>query len=362
MEKHRVMYLLRSYPQLSQTYVNCEINAVKDDYELAVVAMRPADLEDDRPIPYKTLNRLEDIIDVVREFRPHVLHTHYLVNIEWVSAVAHATNTPFTIRAHSFDAMRERWRNRVFNTARAFSSGKLATTLRWVFNPRLPLQLQRPDLFNDDLCLGILVFPYTRPFLQRAGIRSEKLIDCYPVVDYRMFHDTSPNGEGVMNLGAGMRKKQMDDFIHLGKSMPGTQFDLYPIGHITDELRQINDNEGQAITIHKPVQHRDMPAVYKSHRWLCYTASRRYASVGWPIAVAEAQAAGVGVCMPDLRPDLEEFLGGAGFVYGSLDEAKRILSQPLAEEIRQRGFEQAKKSDIANHKHLLTDLWDGVPF
>lgn len=36
----------------------------------------------------------------------------------------------------------------------------------------------------------------------------------------------------------------------------------------------------------------------------------------------------------------------------------KIISQPYPDEMREIGFEQAKKSDIENHKHLLTDLWD----
>lgn len=361
MAKRRIMYLLTSYPQLSQTYVNVEINAVKDDYDLAVLATHSGDFEDDRPLPYRILNETNAIVEAVREFKPHVLHSHHLLNVELVSAVAHATNTPFTFRGHSFDAMQQRYVNERSNAIRALRGGNIRPLFRWALNRHVPSHLQRPALFNDDLCLGILAFPYTRPFLEKSGIRQDKLIDCYPVIDYQMFYNEGPNGDGVMNVGACMPKKQMEDFVYLGKRMSGTHFDLYPIGHITEQIRQINLAEGEPVIIHEPEQHRFMPSIYKAHRWLCYTASRHYGTVGWPIAVAEAQAAGVGVLMPNLRPDIQDFLGGAGYVYNTLDEAKKILSQPLPDEIRSRGFEQAKLSDIQKHKHLLTDLWDSIP-
>jgi hypothetical protein len=80
-------------------------------------------------------------------------------------------------------------------------------------------------------------------------------------------------------------------------------------------------------------------------------------TIGWPIAVAEAQAAGVGVCFPNLRPDIQDYLGGAGILYSSLTELVDIISQPVPEEMREKGFEVAKKSDIKTHLHRLTDLW-----
>ncbi|MEO1184241.1 MAG: hypothetical protein AAFX46_05790, partial [Cyanobacteria bacterium J06636_27] len=73
--------------------------------------------------------------------------------------------------------------------------------------------------------------------------------------------------------------------------------------------------------------------------------------------IAEAQAAGVGVCMPNIRPDIKEYIGEAGFIYDSIEEVVDIINKPVPEDIREAGFLQAKKSDIHEHKHLLTELW-----
>jgi hypothetical protein len=61
--------------------------------------------------------------------------------------------------------------------------------------------------------------------------------------------------------------------------------------------------------------------------------------------------------MPDLGRDVGEYLGGAGFTYQSVAEAREIVSKPYPSELRDLGFEVAKRSDIAVHKHVLTDLW-----
>jgi hypothetical protein len=105
-----------------------------------------------------------------------------------------------------------------------------------------------------------------------------------------------------------------------------------------------------------PVELEDMPAEYKKHRWLVYTAADG-GNVGWPMSIAEAQAAGVGVCMANIRPDLRDYVGPAGFLYDSLDEALEIISKPFPEEMRNLGFEQAKKSDVFEHRALLFNLW-----
>lgn len=36
MAKPRIAYLLRSYPQISQTYIKTELEAVRDDYEIEI--------------------------------------------------------------------------------------------------------------------------------------------------------------------------------------------------------------------------------------------------------------------------------------------------------------------------------------
>ncbi len=55
-----------------------------------------------------------------------------------------------------------------------------------------------------------------------------------------------------------------------------------------------------------------MPGEYKKHQWLVYTACPQINQVGWPLSIAEAQAAGVGICMPEIRPDIREYIGDAG--------------------------------------------------
>jgi hypothetical protein len=102
----------------------------------------------------------------------------------------------------------------------------------------------------------------------------------------------------------------------------------------------------------------DMPAEYKKHQWLVYTGCFEMKTVGWPLAVAEAQASGVGVCIANLRPDLREYVGDAGYLYNSIEELVEIISKPFAPEKRELGFKLAERSNFAERVHELDRLWD----
>lgn len=341
------MYLLKNYPQMSETYIKTEIEAVGEHCEIAVVATKKANLPAKNHVPFQFIEDVAAIPEALSEFRPHVLHGHWLHSVKMIGKLSRKMNVPFTVRAHSFDSL---W-------PEENSPLDLIPILR---SYRLPSHIRRGLSFiNDDLCLGILAFPFVRGRLERAGISANKIIDCYPVVNYRRFYDPSPNGSAIMNVGACIAKKKMEDFVELGIQAPQMQFNLYALGYNVEQLRQVSMAKRSPVNFIPPLELEDMPGEYKKHRWLVYTAAKG-GRVGWPMAVAEAQAAGVGVCMANIRPDLREYVGPAGFLYNSLSEVTKLISQPFPRELREMGFEQAKKSDVFTHRSLLFGLWQAA--
>ena len=341
----RILYILKEYPQLSETYIQTEIDAVKNDYEIRIITTHTADRPYKNHDPYEQISEQEQIKAAIQAFKPDVLHGHWMGTSPLVAKLSKETGVPFTVRAHSFDVL---WKWKELSTFKRLI-GKKA-------HPKFMTEVL--PYIKSDLCLGILSFPFGRPNLERAGVPAGKIYDAPACVNYKRFHNTDPNGDGVMNGGAALPKKKMDDFIDLAKLVPQLSFDLYPIGYRVDDLIKANKEKGSPVTITPNIEPADMPPIYKQHRWLVYTASTEIPTTGWPIMIAEAQASGVGVLMKNLRPDLKDFVGPCGFLYNSVEEAAKILSQPFPEELRQMGFEHAKKNDIENHKHLLTDLWD----
>ena len=332
MNKTRVLMYLPQFPTISQTYMMTEVEALKAQYELRIVTPREGDLPCKHHEPYELVGDKQRLRDIVAEFRPHILHGHYLYVAPVLAELGEKFGIPFTVRAHSFDTLKSRTRR-----------------------PKLGYVQTQAAL--SDTCAGILAFPFVRPLLERIGIPTDRIFDCHPVIDYNRFHDRSPNGDGVLNVGACLPKKRMEDFVDLGTMVDKT-LNLYAIGYQSKRLLAYNEENGSPIIIHRAVEPEEMPKVYKAHEWLVYTACPKLNTVGWSMAVAEAQAAGVGVCFPNIRPDISDYIGGAGFLYNSISEVPDIICRPYPTEMREIGFEQAKKSDISQHKSVLTDIWD----
>jgi len=57
---------------------------------------------------------------------------------------------------------------------------------------------------------------------------------------------------------------------------------------------------------------------------------------------------------------MPEYIGEAGYIYHSLEEARDIIKQPFPEEKREIGFELAERCDVHRNLHQLTNLWRPV--
>ncbi len=342
MSKQKILYVLDAYPQISQTYVKVEIETLHHDYELEIISLRRPDYPFSNPHSYHYIPSYKEILAFARQFQPDIIHTHWMYSqLEIVNQLAKDLNTPFTVRSHSFDTL---WKKRSWYH-QLVGRGVSVKIRRYI------------DIMNDSLCLGVLGFPYVVPRLYEAGVKKNKLIEAPPVVAYDMFHNEEPNGSAIINLGACMPKKRFEDYICLAGLLPELEFNLYALGYLTETIKQVNQQAGSPVKMHLPIQQHEMAEKLKDHQWMVYTADPVLATVGWPLSLAEAQAAGVGVCMRRLRPDLEDYLGGAAILYDSVEELVDILKNPVPEEMRRQGFKNAKRFDINTHIHLLTDLW-----
>lgn len=342
MSKKKILYVLNAYPQISETYIKVEIEALHHDYELAIISLKKANYPYKNSHAFHNISDYEEILAFARQFKPDVIHTHWMHSqLKTVYQLAKDLNTPFTVRSHSFDIL---WKTRSWYQ-RLLGFGVPRKVRHFI------------DIVNDPLCLGVLGFPYAIPLLHQAGVKENKLIEAAPVLAYDMFHNEEPNGNAIINVGACLPKKRFEDYIHLAGLLPELEFNLYALGYLTETIKEVNQQAGSPVNMHLPIQQHEVAKKLKEHRWIVYTADPLLANVGWPLVLAEAQAAGVGVCMRRLRPDLEDYLGGAAILYDSIEELVDILKKPVPEAMRRQGFENAKRFDIKEQIHLLTDLW-----
>jgi glycosyltransferase involved in cell wall biosynthesis len=328
----RVLYLVREYPQISQTYIRTEISRVKRrGFAVSVAAVHPADISYHDHEPFEVLREQSGraLIDLARRHKPDIVHGHDFQLARVLIVLARESGTFFTVRAHSFD----------------------------VLEPGALADARQIAAVNDPACRGLLCFPFVADRLVRAGVSAAKVVPCWPVVDLAKFRDRAPNGPDIMNVGAVLPKKAMHVFADLAKMLPGVTCDLYMVGYHAPEIEAYARTRGSPVRIVPPVHPDEMPREYKKHRWMVYTASREIGTVGWPMSVAEAQASGVGVLLQNVRPDVAEYVGSGGYVFDTIDDARRIISQPFPDERREIGFLHAEKSDIDQHIDLLFRLW-----
>jgi glycosyltransferase involved in cell wall biosynthesis len=334
-ERLRVQYIVDDFPQLSQTYLRTELASIRRDHDVAVIALKPADRAYRNAAPHVHETDEDRIVERVQAFRPHVLHTHYLHTAELVERVARRTGVPFTVRTHSFDVI-------PLHLDPAGATKRRRAGL---------------DATRSSFCLGVLAFPFLRPALERVGIPPATLVDAWPVIDHAAFVDRGPRGRDVMNVGACIPKKRMEDFADLARVMPDRHFRLYAIGYRSDEVDAYVRRTGSPVEMVDALDPSAMPAEFRRHGWLVYTGCFKQRTVGWPLAIAEAQASGLGVVVARVRPDLATYVGPAGFLYDRIDEVPAILARGYPDEMREAGYEHARRSDIEQHRHLLTDRW-----
>jgi hypothetical protein len=328
----RVLYIVQFFPQVSETYIKTEIDALVSDYDIKIVSLETPNLSYDSPHEYFYENREDRFSEMIRQFKPDILHTHWVYTVKTVGKLSQKHSIPFTVRSHSFDVLGK-------------TTSHIVEALKYL---------------NSSLCLGVLAFPVGMGILSSIGVTPSKLIECFPVINFSRFYDPSPNGKAVMNMGACLDKKKFENYIDLAHKMPEKTFNLYAIGYNEEKLQEYNRKRGGRVNFVPIVHPEVMLAEYKKHEWMVYTARFSPATVGLPMAVAEAQAAGVGVCMANIRPDLANYVGDAGYLYNSIEEVQEIIAHSFSQERRELGFSLAKRSDIERHKHLLTDLWNNV--
>ena len=329
---------------ITEAYIESEIRAISHEYDVLVIAIDRDPVGTthyDRHSDYRCIYDDDEIEEEIKKFGANIVHAHRLFMLPRLARICHKLGLPYTVRSHAHDAIPSR-------------DPRVASWMN-----EAPQVLSR--LTSCSLCRGVLAFPFARRNLENWGVKSNKIFDCYPVIDFKRFHNTTLNGTAVVNSASYMPKKNMEDFLRLGEMMSTKNFKLYALSsrmHSIEKLKSINRRMNNPVTIMDPVQPENMPREWKQAEWMVYTADRDLANVGWPVSIAEAQAAGVGVCVPNIRPDISDYVGKGGYIYSSLEEVVKIISSPFNQERRELGFEQARKSDVFQHREILLSLWN----
>ena len=327
--KPLAIFLLSEYPQISQTYKENEARALLPYCEVKIISFSKHDTSYSDHLPFEKAKNAQDAILMCKKHRPNIIHSHYLHLTHIAHKASALCGCRFSIRTHSFD---------VIGRSKEYIS-------------------QYKDAINSTRCAGIICFPFLKDDFLEAGINEDKIFTSYPIVDVKRFLNRHKNEAGVMNVGAAIPKKNMQEFIHIADQHPDIKFNLYGMGYTIEELKQQNISTQSKVNIKECFEPWQMAQEYKKNNWLLYTACPKLKTVGWPMAIAEAQASGLGILMRNIRPDLKTYIGNAGYLYNTPEEASAILRGEYPQEMREEGFRQAEKSSLSNHVQLLNSIW-----
>ncbi len=359
-DRPRVLCFTETYPEFSETYMHEEFLALGQDYEVRVVTLHKSKYPRANALPYiqigywdahlsygpyeqvntaftsprqrKFLAKLDGVLD---QFKPDIMHAHYLYLAWLLGHVSDRRGIPWTMRTHSFDMLEK-------NKARLHAG---------------------IDALKSPHCKGVFAFPEFEQDILSRGVPRDIVHAAWPVVNVARFYNEAPREptRKVMCAGPCTAKKAHTTFIDLAKKMAGTgmQFSLYTKGYYAERVAEYNRRLGSPVSI-QFVEPENMAPVYREHDWIVYPSDPAMNTVGLPAAVVEAQASGIGACLQELpgrRAAQLDFLAGGGFLFNSVDEVAEIIAKPYPEEMRRKGFESAKRCDVRLHKEALDRIW-----
>lgn len=363
--KKRILCFTANYPEFSETYMHEEFVALNDEYEILIIAIHASYSPRKNALPFirirykdenlfygeldkinldftnpEQIKFVKKIDNIIEQFQPDILHGHY-VYYAWLFAnIADRYNLPFTIRTHSFDM------------------------LDHMVERKVPRQNSGFEALKHPMCKAVLAFPEFSKLLESKGINKEKIYSTWPIANIERFYHDIPKEptKKILCSSPCIKKKAHHDFIDLAVKMQGMgyEFTLNTKGAFLDEIKAYNKRMGSPVEIYF-TEPENMGQIYKQFDWIVYPSDPKFNRVGLPVSIMEAQASGIGICLQESkgrRSAQEEFLGGAGYLYNTIDEVIIIITNPYPEEMRLIGLENAKKSDIKEHKKMLMGIFN----
>jgi len=284
----KVLYVLNSYPQLSESYVEYELRKMRD-FGLEIEIWRRQKPHS----PYHSDIKVhdEDLREVVNKIKPDLIHIHWLGIAKIILPFIDDLNITTTIRAHSFDTTKESIR---------FCSKRSSVKKIYCFP-------QHFDDFNDaKLKIQNTVF-------------DTKIIKPHKNKDKRL----------VVRGGAALPSKSLPFFIRLAKELPDFKFILAVVKcHDNDDY--INELKKLASSISSPVEIRtnltreSYTELVSEAGIFLHTVDKKLMNVGMPISISEAMATGCYIVASN-NESMKRYIGESGKTYNDMNEAKKII-------------------------------------
>ena len=303
----KVLYVLSSYPQSSETYVETELKKMRDWGCVIEVWRKNKPFS---PYPSDIPTHDEDLRDVINKIKPDLIHIHWLSFAKLILPLIDDLHIPTTIRAHGFDTTEETLK---FCTAR----------------PYVKKIYCFPQHIND--------------------FKNDKLEIQNAVFNTKLFKPHKNKNKHLVVRGAAcLRTKDLVSFIHLAKELPKFKFILALVKCLPDHDDYINELKRLASEINSPVEIKtDLPK--ESYINLVNEAGIYFYSydsknpVGMPVGISEAMATGCYIVSKNSKA-INDYISVAGKTYNDISEAKKIIKN--TESWKDDGWNEAWKNSV----------------
>jgi glycosyltransferase involved in cell wall biosynthesis len=288
----RVLYIVWDYPQLTETYVRWEIACMRRwgvHVEVwSEIEKTAAPYASEVPVHHGSLE------DAIRRVKPHVAHVHWLnIANRYHERIARA-GLQMTVRGHGFE----------------FDAGAV------------------PRLLENPAVQAVYVFPHYAGAVGGSHPRVRSMTVAfngdlyYPQADKDRFL--------VVRTASGKPAKAVESFIDIATLCPQHRFVLVlgvlnRLEHYVDEVVEYNRSNGSPVDIRINLPTESAAALVRQAGIFLHTYGNQE-PFGMPISIAEAMATGAYTLVRRL-PGAAEFVGDAGALYGSAEEAAQLIRQ-----------------------------------
>lgn len=347
----RILIIGRAYPNAAHGYINNDVEYLAQKANVLVLSPNQPMAPFYSAVNFNYFNNETDLIRQAKQFKPDFIISWLLPNHYFARVVADALDVPFVLKLHTPDYHAIYSKKRIFRRLVSFTQA--------IFNERhlsKTYQVSKASLHKTAksknlkgvFCIPALMEGFGKYF------SSDKLFELKPRIFYHKYHNESSNGDRVMVLGSVLNRREGQfAFSKIISGVDGA-VDWYPMptpGCLWLDIPGLPEN----LHMMKYVPPSEMPGIYKNYKAMIMIGSGRL-SRGLSLSVLEAQASGVAVIAPSLRPDFDEFItNGGGFIFHNEAEIPGILKQIPSQSRREMGFKYAAEFDISGVEQELAE-------
>ena len=310
----RVLWAVWNYPQLTETYIRCELAAMRRwGVEVEVwseIIDTKSPYASDVPVHHGSLE------ETIAKVRPDVVHVHWLNKGKDYREVIARAGLPMTVRGHSYE----------------FATKSVK------------------KLLSDPAVRSVYLFPHFAK--QISG--SPKIHPMTSAFNEDWFYPPEKKDRRlVLRMGAGKPTKGLESFLEIASRCPEHRFvlvlGLLPnMDDYVDRLLAENRRLGSPVEIRQNLSNEESAALVREAGIYLHTYGDDE-PFGMPVSIAEALATGAFTLAREL-PGAAEYLGTAGTLYRTNDEAVRAIQGTLSWSDDEWQSQQARAATVAQQR------------